>query len=351
MKNIFISFGLNGETESDLKSMISPIKEKFSDKGISAYCNLFDEELSKRSVNFKPEDWMHEAFKKLNKAELQFVLLSSEAKDEGMILEIGYAIAKNIPVIVAVKDSIKDTYLPNMADLVIRWKNIDDLLQQIEKIDFNNIYSKKIKLICFDLDKTLTHQNSWYDLNLALGMTADEDQQLYDEYYAGKIDYKEWIKKILEIFKARGKANLNTITEILSKNSVVEGGKELVEYLQNKGYQVVLISGSIDIAVKQIAQKLGLKMAEATNTFIFDNNNNLQDIVTIDDDKVAKLTILKKFCKELNIDITECSCIGDGDNDIELFKETKHGITFKDSKIKSEAWKTIEKLDDLKNIF
>lgn len=211
--------------------------------------------------------------------------------------------------------------------------------------------SKKIKLICFDLDKTLTHQNSWFDLNLALGMTAEEDQQLYDEYYEGKIDYKEWIKKILDIFKARGKANKNTITEALSKNSIVDGGKGLVDYLKSEGYKVVLISGSIDIAVKQIAEKLGIEMAEATNTFIFDNNDKLKDIITIDDDKVAKLTILKNFCKKLNIDITECACIGDGDNDIELFKATKHGITFKDSKIESEAWKTIEKLDDLKNIF
>lgn len=139
MKNIFISFGLNGETESNLKNMIAPIKQKFSEKDIEAYCNLFDEELLKRSIDFKPEDWMHEAFKELDKAELQFVLLSSEAKDEGMILEIGYAIAKNIPVVVAIKDSIKDTYIPNMAGFVIKWSDIDNLLEQIKKINFNDI--------------------------------------------------------------------------------------------------------------------------------------------------------------------------------------------------------------------
>ena len=137
MKNIFISFGLNGETEENLKSIIGPIKEKLEKININAYCNLFDEELLKRSANFKPEDWMTEAFKELSKAELQFVLVTSKDKDEGMILEIGYAIARNIPVIVAIKDDIKDTYLPNMANKTIVWNNVNDLLEKIQGTDFN----------------------------------------------------------------------------------------------------------------------------------------------------------------------------------------------------------------------
>lgn len=137
MKNIFISFGLNGETEENLKSIIEPVKEKFQKININAYCNLFDEELLKCSANFKPEDWMTEAFKELSKAELQFVLVTSKNKDEGMILEIGYAIAKNIPVIVAIKDDIKDTYLPNMANKTITWNNVNDLLEKMQETDFN----------------------------------------------------------------------------------------------------------------------------------------------------------------------------------------------------------------------
>ena len=54
-----------------------------------------------------------------------------------MILEIGYAIAKNIPVIVAIKDDIKDTYLPNMANKTITWNNVNDLLEKMQETDFN----------------------------------------------------------------------------------------------------------------------------------------------------------------------------------------------------------------------
>lgn len=33
-----------------------------------------------------------------------------------------------------------------------------------------------IKLICFDVDGTLITNNSWYDLNIALGVTPKEDR-------------------------------------------------------------------------------------------------------------------------------------------------------------------------------
>jgi hydroxymethylpyrimidine pyrophosphatase-like HAD family hydrolase len=53
----------------------------------------------------------------------------------------------------------------------------------------------------------------------------------------------------------------------------------------------------------------------------------------------------------LNIPIESCACIGDGANDIEMFKKTGRGITFKGSSIEKDAWKVIESLDELTEIF
>lgn len=208
----------------------------------------------------------------------------------------------------------------------------------------------EIKLVCFDLDKTLITKNSWYDLNLALGMTPEEDQKLYDEYYAGKITYKEWIHELLTLFLKKGKANLETITKALSVYTLSDGAREMVDYVRSKGYKVALISGSMDVQVDLVAKDLGIGLAKATNDFIFDENDDLKDIVTLADDKIAKLNFLEGFCRELGIEITECACVGDGDNDIELFRKTKHGITFTGSKIENEAWKVISGLGDLKTI-
>ena len=67
-------------------------------------------------------------------------------------------------------------------------------------------------------------------------------------------------------------------------------------------------------------------------------------------ENIAKLNILEDICLKLGINVDECACIGDGGNDIEMFKKTKHGITFKGSKIEKEAWKVVNNLDDIRQI-
>ncbi len=208
---------------------------------------------------------------------------------------------------------------------------------------------EKIKLVCFDLDDTITEENSWYKLNLSLGMTKEEDDYFYNKYHNGEIAYEEWIFELLKKYKEKG-ANLKNIISGISEYSYRKGLKEIVEYLKNKGYVIALVSGSFNIMVDLIAKDLDIKLAGATNIFIFDDNDNLQNIVPLGVDSIARLNVLEDFCLKSGINIDECVCIGDGDNDIELFKKTKLGITFKGSKLENEAWKIIESFDDIKTI-
>jgi phosphoserine phosphatase len=207
-----------------------------------------------------------------------------------------------------------------------------------------------IELVCFDLNKTLIEETTWDDLNVALGMTVGEDQYYLNEFNAGKIAYKEWVEILLEIYKTRGKANLDTVSRSVSKYTYKQGAKEIIAYLKSEGYSIALISGSIDILVDMVAKELGIEMAEANNIFVFDENNLLKEIATFDEDDLAKLRHLESFCRKLGIALTQCACIGDGDNDIKLFEQTQHGIIFQDSKIKEAAWKVIDNLQDLKSI-
>ena len=51
----------------------------------------------------------------------------------------------------------------------------------------------QIKLVCFDLDNTLIAANSWERLNLALGITAEEDTAMYKQFKAGSLSYTDWL--------------------------------------------------------------------------------------------------------------------------------------------------------------
>ncbi|MCC6323434.1 HAD-IB family phosphatase, partial [Candidatus Nomurabacteria bacterium] len=196
----------------------------------------------------------------------------------------------------------------------------------------------------------ITH-NSWKELNFALGIPKEEDKRLYDEFIAGNMTYSEWNAILVEKYIQHKDANRSGIAKILSRYTYTNGAREAVEYLKNKNYILALISGSTDILVEMVAKDLGIKYYKANNKLIFDENDNLQAIHTEDNDLKAKKEHLESLARMLGIDIKECACVADGANDIEMFHATGHGITFKGMKIEKDAWKVIETLPDLKNIF
>lgn len=208
-----------------------------------------------------------------------------------------------------------------------------------------------IKLICFDLDDTVTSDNSWRRLNPALGMTQEEDLMMLGWYEQGIINYQMWGDLSLAIYKQRGKDTLANIDAALSKYEIREGVKETVCDLQDKGYYVALISSAVDIYVDKVAKELGIELSESNNIFVFDSNNRLEKIVVYSESGLGKLRHLESFCRKLGLQISECACIGDGANDLEMFKATGHGITFKGSPIEKDAWQVIEKISDLQSIF
>lgn len=166
----------------------------------------------------------------------------------------------------------------------------------------------------------------------------------------GIISYARWQEFIKNIYIKRGKATRQKIVSILSKHIYCEGAKELIQYLSSKGYPIVLNSGALDIIVEMVAKELNIKYYFANNHFIFDEDGLLKDIVFTGDENEAKVKHLSDVMKELGVKPEECICIGDGGNDIEIFKLTKHGITFKGSPIEPEAWKVVERLSDIKSL-
>lgn len=208
----------------------------------------------------------------------------------------------------------------------------------------------EIKLVCFDLDQTLINENSWAELSLTLGVSKELDDELYRAFKAGEITYDEWNDRVLAEYMKHDDATRDGVVRCFSKYTLASGAREAVEYVKNAGYQVALISGSIDVMVDLVAKDLGIHYAKANNTFIFDDGERLVGIHAHGDDTIAKAQHLESFCELLGIKMFECACIGDGANDIEMFKRTGRGITFEGSKIETEAWKVVRSLGDIPNI-
>lgn len=208
---------------------------------------------------------------------------------------------------------------------------------------------EKAKLVVFDLNETLIEENTWYELNMAMGLTHDEDTQFMKWYEEGIITYEEGQRMLEKIYISRGQGTREKMLSVM-KYTYKPGAREVVEYLKEKGYTLVLLSGSIDLLVSKVANELGITRFGAHNKIQFDDQGMFKKIICRGDDADFKLEMLVKHCNDLHIGINEAVCIGDGFNDVKMFAECGHGVTFKGSRIEDKAWKIIESLEELKTI-
>ncbi|MDB5188081.1 MAG: putative phosphoserine phosphatase [Candidatus Kaiserbacteria bacterium] len=210
--------------------------------------------------------------------------------------------------------------------------------------------NSEIQLVCFDLDDTLITHNSWKELGVALGVTLEQDQQYFQEYMDGHINNDQWNEKLLQIYKLHDDASRDGISHILSKYTYAPHARQAVAYVQSQGYKVALVSGSIDILVSMVAKELGIEDHKANHTMVFGEDGRLSTILSGGNDTLAKLGYLEAIAEELSVPLSACACIGDGANDIEMFKKTNRGITFTGSPIEKCAWKVIDTLSDIESI-
>lgn len=206
------------------------------------------------------------------------------------------------------------------------------------------------KLIIFDLNKTLIRENSWLELNLAMGVTMTEDDMLMHWSEQGVIDDIVGQTILCNIYKTRGDVSKANIISILQSYTYLKDARYTVAELQKRGYEIALITGSMDILAQHVATELSIKHWRASSVFVFDANDRLTEIISQASDLAYKGDMVRELCDELKITPADCIAVGDGANDAELFKVVGYGITFKGSPLDGIAKNTITELKDLLSI-
>jgi len=126
----FIAYRHTGENPDRLEQLLPLVNNSLQAKGIETYCTYFDEN-SFRAGNYTPQAIMDHAFKKIDEMGGLFVIQDSLEKSEGMLMEVGYCIAKGLPIVVAKRKAVNSTYLPDMADTSIVYDDTKDLVATI----------------------------------------------------------------------------------------------------------------------------------------------------------------------------------------------------------------------------
>lgn len=118
-----------------LSALLVPVRDAFASKGDETYCTFFDQDTFE-STNMTAREVMYHAFKKIEEMGALFILQDSDEKSEGMLMEVGYCIAKHIPIIVATREGVQNTYLPSMTDLTISYRDTTDLVEKISSLQY-----------------------------------------------------------------------------------------------------------------------------------------------------------------------------------------------------------------------
>jgi len=138
---VMVSYKYTGESVDRLDKLLSTICDSLCNAGANPYCVYFAK--ARGLIQQKsPAEMMKIAFKQIDRSDVLLVVQSSESRSEGMLMEVGYAVASQVPVVVITHSSVLSTYLPSIADISIRYNCVDDLRNIIEDFDFSSLKLK-----------------------------------------------------------------------------------------------------------------------------------------------------------------------------------------------------------------
>lgn len=198
-----------------------------------------------------------------------------------------------------------------------------------------------LKLAVFDFDSTLMDGETIDFLARAYGVD-DEVKKITEKAMAGELDFFESLTYRIGLLKGM---EVKRVDEICQNLPFVSGAKETVTELKNRGYKVVCFSGGYKNATVPAKEKLGLD-GEFSNilhskdgylTGLFGGEMCFSD---------SKGQMLKTLQSILGIGAAETFVIGDGANDLSMFKYADTRIAFCAKEIlKKEATIIIDKKD------
>lgn len=132
----FVAFRFTGEDPKILEPLLTTVRDALKKAGVDSYCTFFEEDVFKDKQQ-GPRQIMEHAFSTIDGSDFLFVIQTSDNKSEGMLMEVGYAVAKRIPVVVVSHKDVGYTYVPDMASRSFQFSSNEGLAAKIATLDFD----------------------------------------------------------------------------------------------------------------------------------------------------------------------------------------------------------------------
>ena len=179
------------------------------------------------------------------------------------------------------------------------------------------------KLAVFDFDSTLMDGETLEFFAREIGI-AEKVKSITDKAMRGELDFFESLTERVSFLKGFPVSKINEICQILP---VMNGAKETISGLKEVGYKVVCFSGGFRNATELFAEKLGLD-GEFSNIL-----HSRDGILTgqVGGEMMfgnSKGLMLKRLQKLLDITEDNTIAVGDGANDLSMFRYASKRVAF-----------------------
>lgn len=180
-----------------------------------------------------------------------------------------------------------------------------------------------MKLAVFDFDSTLMDGETLEFLARELGI-EQEVKTITDAAMRGELDFFESLQKRVSLLKG---LPVSKVDEICHNLPLMKGAKETVQGLKERGYKVVCFSGGFKNATVYFAKELGLD-CEFSN-ILHSKDGILTGLVGGEMMfNTSKGEVLTRLQSVLGITPDDTLVVGDGANDISMFKHAGTRVAF-----------------------
>ncbi len=189
-----------------------------------------------------------------------------------------------------------------------------------------------MKLAVFDFDSTLMTGETLEFIAQEPSL-QEQIKVITNEAMEGKLDFFESLTKRVALLKGSSYDKVLDICENLPLN---KGAYEAVNGLKKLGYKVVCFSGGFNIGTIPAKYKLGLD-AEFSN-ILHHKDGKLTGLVGGEMMfSTSKGCMIQKLQELLNVSVEDTIAVGDGANDLSMFKYAGTRIAFCAKPVVKEA--------------
>jgi phosphoserine phosphatase len=186
-------------------------------------------------------------------------------------------------------------------------------------------------LIVFDMDGTLIDAETIDELAKA-AKVGNQVTLITKQAMRGEIDFEEALKERVKLLKG---LTIREVNAVIQKIPLMNGAEQLIIELK-KSYKIAMVSGGFTIVAEKIAEKLGIDCTIA-------NELKIEEGVLTGDvsgplmSQDSKKDVLEEIAIKEGISTKDCIVIGDGANDISMFKAAGFSIAFNANPILKDA--------------